>query len=80
MIPYDQLESAWIPNKTSNLSVKAHNTTTSDPQRSAESHDSQTHKQGAVPAKGRRQTLATTPHHVTCAMGLSADPTNTTHD
>ena len=60
MIRYDQLESGWICNKSSNLSVKAHKTTTSDPQWSAESHDSQTHKQGAMPAKGRRQTLATT--------------------
>ena len=80
MIRYDQLEFAWIRNTSSNLSVKAHKTTASDPRRSAESHDSQTHKQGVTPVKGRRQTLATTPHHVTCAMGLSADPTNTTRD
>ena len=26
-------------------------------------------------AKGRRQTLATTPHHVKYTLGLSADPT-----
>ena len=80
MIRYDQLESAWIRNKSSNLSVKAHKTTASDPQQSAESHDSQTNKQGVTPAMGRRQTLATTPHRVTCAIGLSADPTNTTRD
>ena len=30
MIRYDQLESAWIRNKSSNLSVKAHKTTASD--------------------------------------------------
>ena len=66
MIRYDQLESAWIRNKSSNLSVKTHKTTASDPQRSSESHYSQTHKQGATPAKGRRETLATTPHHATC--------------
>ena len=41
---------------------------------SAKSNDSQKGKQGATPVKGRRQTLATTPHHVTCALGLSADP------
>jgi len=76
MIRYDQLESAWLCNKSSNSSVKARKTTASDPQRSAESHDSQTHKQGAMPAKA----LATTLHHVKCAMGLSADPTNTTRD
>ena len=80
MIRYDQLESAWIHNKSNNLSVKAHKTTASGPQRSAESHDSQTHKHGATPVKGRRKTVATTPHHVTCAMGLSADPTNTTRN
>ena len=76
MIRYDQLESAWVCNKSSNLSVKAYKTTVSDPQRSTESHDSQSHKQG----KGRRQSLATTPHQVTCAMGLNADPTNTICD
>ena len=32
MIRYDQLESAWIRNKTSNLSVKGRKTTASDPQ------------------------------------------------
>ena len=80
MIRQDQLESAWIRNKISNLSVKAHKTTESDLEQSAESHDSQTHRQGATPVKGKRLTLATTPHHVTCAMGLSADPTNTTRD
>ena len=46
-----------------------------DPQRSEQSNDSQTRKQGAMPAKGRCQTLATTPHHSTCALGLFADPT-----
>ena len=76
MIRYNQPESAWICNKSSNLSVKARKTTASDPQRSAESQDSQTHNQGTMPAKA----LATTLHHVTCAMGLSADPTNTTRD
>ena len=76
MICYDPLESTWIRNS----SIKDRKTTLSDPQQSAESHDLQTHKQGATPAKGRRQTLATTPHHVTCAMGLSPNPQNTTHD
>ena len=40
MIRYDQLESAWIRNKSSNLSVKARKTMASDPQQSAESYDS----------------------------------------
>ena len=80
MIRYDQLESTWIRNKSSNLYVKARKTTPSDSQRSAESYDSQTHKQGATPAKGRCQTFATAPHHITCAMGLSADSKNTTRD
>jgi len=80
MIRHDQLESTWIRNKSSNLSVKARKTTASNPQRSAESHDSQTHKQGATTANGRRQTLATTLHHDTSAMGLTTDPTDTTRD
>ena len=58
MIQYDQQESARIHNKNSNLSTKA-----SDLQRSAQSSDLQTRKQGAMPAKGRRQTLVTTLHH-----------------
>jgi len=78
MIRHDHLESAWIRNKSSNLSVKARKTTASHLQRSAESHDSQTHKQGATTAKGGRQTLATTLHYDTSAMGLTADPTDTT--
>ena len=53
MIRYDQLECAWIGNKSSNLSVKARKTMASDPQQSAESYDSLTHKQGATLAKGK---------------------------
>ena len=36
----------------------------------AKSNNSQTCKQGTISAKGRHQTPATTPHQVTCALGL----------
>ena len=79
MIRYDQLESARTHNKSSNLSVKACiNHGLYKPRLVLIRNNRQIEmirKQGATPAKGRCQTIATTPHHVTCALGLSADPT-----
>ena len=56
MIRNNQLESAWIRNKSTNLSVKAQETTASDMERSAESHDSQNNEASKRKGNSSRST------------------------